>query len=1376
MKPIKLFSTLKSGVGAAALAIAAFAFYACNNFSTLPETSSTIFGVKTLDPPIELKASNGGKRKITLSWNVVSVAKFYRIYCSDSPNGDFAQVGESIEASYEDAVASGRTYYYKVSAVNGIGQESTLSEIVKGTSLATPIISNIDEHDTYATIDWYTENSSSYEEITRFEVHCADGNQDRSMVVDGTQSSYTFENLSANTTYQFYVEIYTIKDPDSVEKSPTVTKNTYAQYTPVSPDFIAEQGMSTSGIRLNITLPSKVQVAIEAADGSLDIVDCPLYFEVYRKRASESIYPATPLIKKLYFNATTSGTPNYADYSAGDIVSYEDTSVTRGIKYEYQIKSYIDLEYPDLVSKGYNKVLGSKKGKTSIGWAAAIPTFEIINYKRVKSDNGTPDETSDDFISNISVQYSASWDDMGKASVYRYAIQEKFKKESDPSLTATTWVTDASGNKMFASLAAVNEITKSFDLTQNASEKVGNYDYALYIIPETDADGNAITEPTDDASKILTFVSASSAVTVSNRVNMPSTTFTSYKGGWTNKTQLAWPLEDEIQYSLKRGVDNEDKANWTTISWDTIKATISNEGVYEDTSVESGHTYTYELYANGTHNTGIAVSIKTLGTANPVFNTYDYDSVKVTWNDTAVQCAAYYEVTLGNANTVGGGASAKLIVTANDKVEIEGSTFDANTSASIEGGEIALTITKPENYDDATISGIASNLTIKAYSDLDSTDSSRSAAKTSSVRTLGPAAITTTASVAKSDDTITVEWNKVDGAKAYLIRRDRMDSQNKEIALSDSYIIPETGGPLVAGFAEVSVNSEGKLVLTDTSKANSGTAAWDKNQERLAWGYPYRYTIFPLLKADESVDVSEPSTVISDAGIAYKKETALSATGSTNGYGMNVLATKSQDPHKVKITWTTPYNINGKAPKLWRSKNATTWTKVDATAAGDSFIITPTGDDRVTPFYYAVSYASDDNTVPHSEYTKEISLEKDLAYSPLEAKNFGYPFALKTKAENVPTSTGKAGFKEVFSYTLWNYEERRQGPDLKNNYTVSVKNNNYGPGYNDIAKISSLKLITFENLANYDIKEPEKTGNGELNQTITLAPKNVDSDDNAYNTGLLSVLRDYKHYYKLGAKRALSDSENAFVAGDAENRTIEASWCDDETKPVYAYRNITNAELARAAMLAMTYGFFRVSGGNTDYSNMGSCYVKQEGSDPAGGTFSNSDGTVGGVYMGGKYYHTFGIAETNGKKYSPAMLTPGGTQNNVVAISTTSQKIQFWRQGLNEGFYCFQDSPILNVVAADSEVGDIYNATITVTNTTETVYKMPVIGTVLGYSYSDGSGYLNITVQRTYSNASTTINASNQDQRREYFPIQFGTDRNWDFKNSKYGWWGKKTN
>ena len=1303
----------------------------------------------------------------------MSVAKYYRIYCSDSPNGVFAQVGESYGASYDDAVASGRTYYYKVSAVNGRGAESSLSEIVKGTSLATPIINKIEEEDNSATVEWYTENASSYEDISRFEVHCTDGTQDHTMVLSGNEESYTFYNLSANTNYQFYVELYTIKDPNAVEKSATVTASTYAQYTPVAPEFSAGQGDSTTGVKLNITLPSKVQVSLTSANDDNkqnieNIIDSPLYFEIYRKRASESSYPSTPLIKKLYFDGTTSGTHDYESYTAGDIVTYTDTSVTRGIKYEYQIKSYIDIEYSGLADKGYNKVLGSKTGKMSVGWSAAVPSFEIVNYKRVKSDNDTPDDASDDFISNISVQYSASWDDMGKAPVYRYAVREKFTKENAHSVTSTNWISDANGNQLFSSLDTINNITKTFDLTQDADNKIGSYEYILYIIPETDSDGNPYAEPIDDEGKILTYVTATSSVAVSNKVNMPSTTFTSWKGGWTNKTQLVWPLEDDVQYSLKRGVDGQDKTSWTTIEWDNIKDTITDEGLFEDTGLEGGHIYSYELYANGSHNTGIAVSVKTLGTPKPVFNTYDYDSIKVIWSDSSVQCAEYYEVTLGDANTVGGGASAKFIVTGINKVEIEGSSFDTNTTASIEGGEIALTITNPQNYDDATISGLASKLTIKAYSDIDSTDSDRMAAGNASVSTMGPAAIKTIASVAKSDTTITVAWNKVDGAKAYLVRRDRMDNSNTVAVLSDSYIVPENGGDLVQDYASATVNGEGKLVLTDISKANDGTMAWDSNQERLAWGYPYRYTVFPLLKDDESVDISDSATVISDDGIAYKKETDLSAIGSTNGYGLNVLATKSQDPHKVKITWTAPYSVEGNEPQLWRSPDAVTWTKQNAIASDNSFIVTPTGEERVKTFYYAVSYAADDKyTAPHQVYTSEISADKDLAYSPDEAKNMGYPFALMSSAANVPSGT-TAGFSEKFSYDLWDTSKRRIGPDANAVYTISVKNNNYGPDYNTVATINNLKLITIADISAYDIDSPTFTGNANISQTITLTPKNVTSNDKAYDTGLLSVLRDYKHYYKISAKRTLSETENAFIEDDAESRTIEASCCDEES-PTYAYRNITNAELARSAMLAMTYGFFRVAGGNTDYSNMGSCYVKQEGSDTAGGIFSNSNGSLSGG-ISGKYYHTFKISKSAGQGYSPAMLTPGGTQNNALAISTTSESITFWRQGINEGFLCFEDHPVLEVSAANPELGNIYDAKITVKCGGE---KKTFLG--IG-NISSGDSDLDLTIERTYSGASQTITANTQNARREYFPIQFGSDKNWDFMNSSYGWWGRKTN
>ena len=331
-------------------------------------------------------------------------------------------------------------------------------------------------------------------------------------------------------------------------------------------------------------------------------------------------------------------------------------------------------------------------------------------------------------------------------------------------------------------------------------------------------------------------------------------------------------------------------------------------------------------------------------------------------------------------------------------------------------------------------------------------------------------------------------------------------------------------------------------------------------------------------------------------------------------------------------------------------------------------------------------------------------------------------------------------------------------PPVDNGKQLSVQELvNYldGCGLKDI----DLKVINNANISGYEIEAPVKTGSGKASQTITLTPSNVATNDSAYNTGLLSVLRDYKHYYKLGVSRDLTETEVAFVSSDAENRTIEASWCDadgtTDIEPLYTYRNITNAELAKAAMLAMTYGFFKASGGAADYSNTGSCYVKQEGSDTAGGTFSNTKGHYQAVgSMIGKYHHTFIISNSNsGQGYAPAMLTPAGTQNSVVAIYTTKE-YKFWDKGAEGGFLKFEDSPVLNVTAANSEVGNIYNATITVT--------------------CSSSSNLGLSVQRSYSSVEWSYSASSSAARREYFPIQFTTDRNWDFKNSSYGWWGKK--
>ncbi|MBR5966124.1 MAG: hypothetical protein IK015_08440 [Treponema sp.] len=1376
MKLSKRFSLLKKSLGLTLIASCILAYTSCNNFSTLPATSSTIAGIKTLDAPVELKASNGGKRKISLSWNVVSVAKYYKIYCSDSPNGTFTQVGESFSATYEDAVASGRTYYYKVSSVNGNDEESEMSEIVTGTSLATPIIDKIEQEDTCASIQWYCENSASYEDIARFEVHCTDGNQDFSMVLNGNEYSYTFYNLSANTSYKFYVELYTIKDPDDVEKSAVVTKVTYSQYTPVAPEFTASQGNNKDGVALNITLPSKVQVSFGSDDQVLDIVDSPLYFVVYRKRASEGAFPTTPHIAKLYFDGTTTKPSDYSKYEAGTVATYIDSKVDRGIKYEYLIKSYIDAECPELVAKNYNKNIGSRTGNTTAGWTPAEPTFEVVNFYR---------EISGSAVTSVSVQFKASWNAMGKATSYCYAIMEQFtKKGDDPSVTPPTlsWYQE----KVFDSVESINGLSKIWDLTQNAAAQLGSYNYILCIIPEDACADINFSDPTSAAeyqNKSLIYKSATSSVPVSDNPTEVSTTISAVKGGWKNKTQLKWPFVNNVQYSLKRGKDTEDKSTWTIIPWATIDAaksledTTQDDGkttttcVFEDTSVEGGHTYHYELYADGSHPNGIAVDVNTLGEPAADFNAYAYDTVTVAWSDKNVCCADHYKITLGTANSIGGGASADLAVITDNNgtktgVEIFNSTFDGGTTATIEGDLITLCVAKPANYNDATISGAPSNISITAYSDVDDATGNKT------VTTLGPAGITTSASVAQSDDTITVTWNKVDGATAYLVRRDRMDSANKTSVQSDSYVVPAAGGEIKTTYVSAVTTTDGtteKLVLTDKSMPNDSTDDnWKMNAERLAWGYPYRYTIFPLRSESDSVDTNDAKTTV--GAVTYNKETAKSATGSTNGYGLDVLATKSQDPHRVKITWTPPYSTENREAKLWRSEDAATWTKVEATAAGNSFTVTPKGDDRCKAFYYAVSYAADTiNVAPHAVYTAEISAAKDTVYSKTEAKNKGYPFALYAKASNVADDSGKATFKEKFEYTLWNPSERAVGPATDATYTVSVKNNNYGAGYNTVATINKLKQISVPILPTaYNLDSVEKVNSGSISQSITLKPKTVDTNDKAYDTGLLSVLRDYKHYYKIGVTRTLGENENAFE----HNGSIEASWGDDTSTnpdPVYAWRNVTNAELARAAMLAMTYGFFRAAGGKTDYSNTGDVYVKQAGEDIAGGKFSNKGGSLS-VGISGKYYHHFEINKSGELGYAPAMLAPGGVNASAVSISTTSTNITFWRQGANEGFLCFEDKPVLNVSAANSEVGNIYDATITVKCGGEKKTLLGV-GTI-----TSGEEDLKIDVARTYSGTSYSYKASSSSARREYFPIQFGTDRNWDFKNSSLGWWGPKTN
>lgn len=94
--------------------------------------------VSTVDPNVTPPAAPGGltvgqvgKHELSISWNAVSGAQFYRIYRAEKENGPYVLVGSTKAASYTDSsVLTTIKYYYKLGAVNTGGQ-SPLSGVLE---------------------------------------------------------------------------------------------------------------------------------------------------------------------------------------------------------------------------------------------------------------------------------------------------------------------------------------------------------------------------------------------------------------------------------------------------------------------------------------------------------------------------------------------------------------------------------------------------------------------------------------------------------------------------------------------------------------------------------------------------------------------------------------------------------------------------------------------------------------------------------------------------------------------------------------------------------------------------------------------------------------------------------------------------------------------------------------------------------------------------------------------------------------------------------------------------------------------------------------------------------------------------------------------
>jgi|GEM_PF-5784078 len=1145
---------------------------------SIPNEKTTAGG--TLSAPTGLKASQGLKRKINLSWNAVEGAKLYYIYKASNPNEEFVKVGETAEISYEIKASPGTTDYYRVVAAKSDGTRSPISVMSEaGASLALPVFSGADVDESTITVYWDMENASYYKEKLRFEVKQEDtatGMTTSRLVSGNDPYSCDFENLESNSKYVYSIDAYLTDAPDEKENSGKTTVATMALRRPQPPKFTASEGEYKDKVRLSITLPPKVQVSINSDLGGIIETDYPVYFEVSRKRGEKGAYEV--IEKALYYDGSTGNegaTSGYDGYVAGKTFVWDDTNFTeqdRGVKYEYKIKSYIDYKF--LPQNGSPKT-SSRNSDTCIGWMSQRPKFTVSG----KMSEGN----------QYSVNLGIDWNAMGKGDEYKFAIKlEKKAANLSAGNGEVSWLANDDENFFKTDVKPLN-------MKYAVDEKM--YYYTLYVVKsQATIDENAISEE-----YVLEEVAAA-PVLVANLANFPTSKF-SVDDGYPDKVVLNLVLDEgkdnsDVSYKLVRKLNGgEEKIK-------IIDAEF-NDGKYTDGELEGGKKYEYVMYAT---KNGSAISVPseskeavTLGKPDPNVVKEGDGKKKLAYDEIYLEMyevfgAKSYCLTLGKSGDFGGG---KTLVFDADGEKTSG---DMNANISLVDQKFAIRIEKPCGYNDATLAGKGVSLEVVArgYEDAARNEDKESKGILADAKVMGPATLTVSGSKENgvTENEITLKWNKVEDAIGYAIVRKRAEDNNNDVFYVGNSDKPKVSladttaadASFCDNLFEVECDGNQYKFVDKAETERAANYPWLENQKRIAWGYEYTYTVIPLL-AEGDAGLMLGSGGATDFTVKYEnldEKNKKVASGYTYGYGLNVKASKADYANKMKISWDVPKSARGNETadfKLYYKNNSSSGTGEwksfsksltpiikDGKAEVEFIVETSNGSTekdaqakigRNDIMEYAVKYSPLDNKI-NGFYVNSLASTKDGNTD--EPINRGYCFALTADEDGLKDISDHKSYEEKLQWKLYS-KDRFVGPD---GYRLYVKNHNLSKDWNLAAAFDKDgKLISSENSEENNIQVKEGDPNA-ISRITIVEPENM-----AELGGLLKVLRDYKHYYRIEAYRKNSEGVEIRTSiggsgADYNTSTEDGSARDGydygDTRSVYAYRQITAEELLIVSM------------------------------------------------------------------------------------------------------------------------------------------------------------------------------------------------------------------
>ena len=1141
--------------------------------------------------------------------------------------------------------------------------------------------------------------------------------------------SYTFKDLTSKTKYYFMVEAFTFENPEEnpskIEKSDKLDAETARMMTPKKvSDLYIEKGVAIDALKVSFTLPE----FCEYKESDSTYSRHPLYFKVERRYSGVENAQWETVINKLSsveetkkekliynfklgeentecgdFKITTKASTdssmesnsNYENYIQGSLITLS-FDVERGIKYDFRIQSYVD----DTI-----KILSSEDAVAEdTGWLVSVPSFNVRSKYELSPEN-------ENDITSVQVSFNLKFEHFGKESSYIYEVQEFFEEFENLSDLTQTKSEVASPVKEVSTISEINNLLYIKDTSE---QKFGYYRYVFRLL---DASKNKL-EKVEISEKIIV---------IADKTLIPEVKNFTVEDGFADYYIISWTHPENATYVLNYNVLDEDSQIKETVSKteDELKADGAEvTGPDEDKKItiklnaESGAIRHFFLTVKAGMTAVVSDKVseedavrKTLGTPKPIIVEYDYSTIKVKWNEVQMS-----EITVDGEGTVKDGfeISAKyresslppsLSSDAKLKDELAVKAVNYTITETFEEGKKTYTcvLDKPYGYDNPLVSGLPIDFSVTA------TNSKASTTHTIETETVGPALLNAQiASNTIADDAITLKWNKVKGAESYIIQRicNAPDSAVK----SDTYFYAEDGSiSTLNGDEGIQDRTSGKMTPSaentvyeftdiykepDIGQENNG---YQVNQSKLPWGIEYDYIVLPvkeggterdfvfdsenfcLLTDDSKVNYTKKS----DGGEGFKNVSLEYVSGATAGFGQNIRAEKAQNTKTIKVDFA-PAFYKTSAPTLLRRKYGTNdeWVNVASGKPGDTNLLyTPKTQDGFTPYEYIVKYnynASNFKYPPSLDKYLKSTLEIRYKYKDDDAEkepaNKGYLLNVNFNAEYYGTLEGdnykvdENYYTEKVSWERWDFDEAKIGPEK---FEIYAFNPELTIGWTKIAEIPSSEVFedsTVE-LLDTDIRKYQTT--------VLLTPNGYNKKTKTNTTGLLKVLRNAKHYYKIVFPQPENKNTPEMTLGDA--------------KDIYAYRQITAEEMTRAATLVMAYGI-QMTGPNwkTSLNERSTTYNAT-----APGTGYTCLKSKGGTTIFVSLTHTF-----NFSNFSPLLSTKSELSSKFLNVTgsmkgTTgdggSEGQSYAPRTYTEGSF---------VITSSDEYNGIYDATMTISSLT----------------------------------------------------------------------------